>query len=214
MKDFIDACPNRPLFVYNLVNHSIPVDQIKTAMDRFPEDEVELVHLDELLLLTQKAYKEGKITNELYPEKDGLRNILAKEARQAWLSFYNALQDYQAQYSEGESSFIENMRSLPIGLEDINSGEFLAFATIWDSMKLVKIALESKGIWVNHKPPATKQFQEEFAHLDDVILINELQKFWDDWHNLNFNFVDAENLANRLFDLAGQINTILKEDKN
>jgi len=206
MKDFIDACPNRPLFIYNLVNHSIPMDQIKTAMDRFPEDSVELVHLDELLLLIEKAYDEGKITNELYPEKKGLRNILAKEARQSWLMFYNDLKDFQAIYNSGESAFINNMRNMPIGLEEIDPGEFLAFASIWDAMKLVKISLESKGIWVNHKSTATKKFITEYSHLRDFELIKELQDAWDNWHSLDFIFKDAKQRANRLFNLAEQLN--------
>jgi len=214
MKDFIDVCLNRPLFIYNLVNHSIPMDQIKKAMDRFPEDTVEVVHLDELLLLIEKAYDEGKITDELYPDKEGLRIILAREALQAWPSFYNDLKDYRTQYSLGESAFFENMRSSPIGLEEINPGDFLAFATIWNAMILVKISLESKGIWVNYKPIATKKFLTEFSHLTDVAIIDELQKVWNNWHSLDFGFVDAENLANRLLCLARQItSTIIIEDK-
>jgi hypothetical protein len=202
MKDFIDACPNRPLFIFNLVNHSIPMDQIKLAMDRFPDEVVELVHLDELLLLIEKAYEEGKITEELYPQKEGLQKILAKEARQAWPSFYKNLLDLQSICSSSESVFVERMRLVPIGLEEINAGDFLAFATVWNGMQLVKLALEVTGIYVNHKPTANKKFLQKYSQIPDVVIIAELEKLWNMWHTTAPNFADAEKLANRLLGLA------------
>jgi hypothetical protein len=208
MKDFIDACPNRPLFIFNLVNHSIPMDHIKEAMDRFSDEVVELVHLDELLLLIEKAFEEGKITEELYPHKEGLKKILAKEARQAWPSFYKNLQDLQSVYAAGESVFIEKMRQGPIGLEQIKAGDFLAFATIWNGMKLVKLALETRGIYVNHKPTANKKFLQEFNQIPDVIIIAELEKLWNAWHTTTPDFADAKKLANRFMGVAEHLTKI------
>lgn len=202
MKDFIDACPNRPLFIYNLVNHTTPMDQIKLAMDRFPENEIELVHVDELLLLIEKAYDEGKITEELYPEKEGLRNIIAKEAKAGWQQFYETLLNFRLQYQDGEASYVENIRQTPLGVEQIVPGDFLAFATIWHGMKLIKLALESQGIYVNHKPTATKQFLKEFSHLEDVAIVADLQKLWDDWHHHQLTFSEAKAFADRLLRLA------------
>jgi hypothetical protein len=202
MKDFIDACPNRPLFIFNLVNHSIPMDQIKQAMDRFPDEVVELVHLDELLLLIEKAFDEGKITEELYPHKEGLQKILVKEARQAWPAFYKNLLELQSEYSAAESVFVERMRRVPIGLEEINAGDFLAFATVWNGMQLVKLALEAMGIYVNHKPTANKKFLQEFSQIPDVVIIAELEKLWNMWHTTVLHFADAEKLANRLLGVA------------
>jgi hypothetical protein len=206
MKDFIDACPNRPLFIYNLVNHTMPMDQIKSAMDRFPKDTVELVHLDELLILVEKAFEQGKISEELYPEKEGLKNILAREARQAWPSFIKNLLELQLKYKNGEEAYAEQIRETAIGLEEVIPGNFLAFATIWNGMRLVKLSLESKGIYVNHKPTANKQFLNEFRHISDVELIKELQDLWDSWHQKSVDFKQARILADRLLKITEHIN--------
>ena len=175
-------------------------------MDRFSQNEVELVHLDELLLLIEKAFDEGKITEELYPEKEGLQRILANEAKQAWVRFYTELNDFQTQFENGETAYIENIRKLPIGLEQIVPGEILAFTTIWHGMMLIKLALESRGIYVNYKPTATRDFVNEFSSLPDLKIVKDLQKLWNNWHQATINFQQAKKLAERLIRIAGEIN--------
>ena len=208
MKDFIDACPNRPLFVYNLVNHSVPIHDIKEAMDKFSSDEIELVHLDELLLLIQKAYADGKITKELYPEKEGLRRILAKEARAAWPGIKSSVAEL-LKMSSSEAAYIKNLRETPIGLETINAGEMLAFAVIWDAMTVVKRALEMKGIYVNHKPTANKDFLREFSTVPDVGIVTELAQLWASWHASSPQFDEAKSYLVRLSGLVDRLETNL-----
>ena len=175
-------------------------------MDRLPKDKIELVHLDELLLLIEKAYDEGKISEDLYPKKDGLQRILANEAKDAWHIFYNELQEFQLQYEGGKTNYIENIKKTPTGLEHIEAGEMLTFGTIWHCMKLVKLSLESKGLYVNHKPTATSAFVRTFRHLPDVKIANDLQTLWNDWHQVSISFAKAKQLADRLIRLAQEIN--------
>jgi hypothetical protein len=206
MKDFIDACPNRPLFIYNLVNHTIPMDHIKKAMDRFPNDDIELVHFDELLLLIEKAFEQGIISEDLYPYKQGLKKILAREARQAWPVFLKDIREFRLLYDNGEQAYIELVGKTATGLEDINAGDFIAFATIWQSMQLVKLSLEVQGIYVNHKPTAVSKFLIEFKHIPEVSVIAELQQLWDTWHKKTINFTQAVDFANRLSGVSEHIN--------
>jgi hypothetical protein len=175
-------------------------------MSRFPEGEIELVHLDELLLLIEKAYDEGKITEELYLDKTGLRQILAREAKQAWPAFYDELKKWQSLYRSGETAYIKHLAETPIGLEKIVSGDFLAFKTIWYAMKLVKLALELHGTCVNHKPTATTRFLQEFGHLQDVQVIAELQADWDNWHQQTMQFDEAVSNAERMLIVAEELN--------
>ena len=205
MKDFIDACPNRPLFIFNLVNHSVPMGQVKDAMDKFPSDEVEIVHLDELLLLADKAYKEGKVTADLYSEKEGLKNILANEAKQKWPAFFKELKVLENISCEGDEQFVRSIEQTPVGIEKIVSGDFLAFNTIWHSMALVKLSLESNGIYVNHKPTGAKQFVGEFNEVEDVEVVMELQLLWDNWHQKNPSFSESRELLVRLVKVAEKI---------
>jgi hypothetical protein len=202
MQTFIDACPNRPLFIYALVNHNVPMHEIMAGMANFPSDQVELVHLDELLLLIGKAHQEGKISDELYPDKSVLKKLLAQEARRIWPAFQQELVASQSDYHDGETAYTDRIRKTTIGLEQIVPADFLTFTTIWQAMNLVKISLESIEVYVNNKPLATSRFLDEFKGYSDFQLIHELQRQWNNWHQLTFTFDEARDSADRLVNLA------------
>jgi hypothetical protein len=202
MQTFIDACPNRPLFIYALVNHNVPMHEIMAGMANFPSDQVELVHLDELLLLIGKAHQEGKISDELYPDKSVLKKLLAQEARRIWPAFQQELVTSQSDYHDGETAYTDRIRKTTIGLEQIVPADFLTFTTIWQAMNLVKISLESIEVYVNNKPLATSRFLDEFKGYSDFQLIHELQRQWNNWHQLTFTFDEARDSADRLVNLA------------
>lgn len=205
ISDFIAACPNRPLFVFNLVNHSIPMGKIKEATDSFPKSELEIVHLDELMLLADKAFKEGKITADLYPEKSGLKKILSREARLKWPALVKELKDLDRISSGDAAQFGDSIKKNPTGLERVIPADILTFNTIWHSMTLVKLALESKGIYVNHKPTAVKNFLKEYSHVEDIEIIAELQALWEGWHQQNPTFEEGQKLLHRLEKVAGKL---------
>ena len=209
-RNFVDANDNRPLFIYSLVNHSIPIGEIKQALDRFEDDEIEAVHLDELLLLAQQAFDDGKITSELYPDKSGIKEILATEAMNSWPGFMEKLKAL-AEACNGTESYYENaIAKKPIGVEPIEAGDHLAFTTIWNSMTLVKLSLESKGIYVNHKPTAVSNFVMEYEEIEDVKVISELQSLWESWHRQNPTYEEAKVLTDRLYGLAARIDELME----
>jgi hypothetical protein len=205
IKDFISACPNRPLFVFNLVNHSIPMGKIKEATDSFSKSDLEIVHLDELMLLADKAFKEGKITANLYPEKEGLKKILSKEAKHKMPALLKELKELERISCGDAAEFSDSLKKTPIGLERVVPADVLAFNTIWHSMTLVKLSLEAKGIYVNHKPTAVKDFMKEYAQVADAEVINELQQLWEGWHQKNPSFSDGQALLKRLVKVAEQV---------
>jgi len=202
MQTFIDACPNRPLFIYTLVNHSIPMHEIMAGMADFPADQVEMVHLDELLLLVEKAHQAGLISGELYPDKSVLKKIMAKEACQIWPVFHQELVAAQSDYRDGEAAYTDRIGRTAIGLEQIVPADILTFDTIWRAMRLVKISLESIEVYVNNKPLATSRFLDEFKDYSDYQLINNLQNQWNNWHQMRFTFDEAVDSADRLMGLA------------
>lgn len=74
-------------------------------------------------------------------------------------------------------------------------------------MTLVKLSLESKGIYVNHKPTASKKFIKEFSEISDVTVITELQQLWDEWHQKTPSFSDGQKLLKRVVLLAEKIDS-------
>jgi hypothetical protein len=214
LNNFINACPNRPLFVFNLVNHSLPMGQIKAAMEKFSPDQVEAVHLDELILLADKAFKEGRITSDLYPEKEGLKKILSDEAKQKWPAFLKELKQLEKISSGSAEQFSDSLKRTPIGIERIVPADVLAFNTIWHSMTLVKLSLESKGIYVNHKPTASQQFIKEFREISDATVITELQQLWNDWHQKTPAYSDGQILLKRVVLVAEKMDEKMKKTES
>ena len=208
-KDFLEACPQRPLFIYSLVNHSVPLYQTKEAFDKLENENIEFVHLDELLLLVKMACKQGIIKNDLYPDKTKLKLLLEKEARKNWISFYSGLLEWKNEFNGSEKDYIAEIKQLPIGLEHVHAGEFLAFSTIWHAMTLVKLTLESKGIYVNHKPRANKRFIKEFADILNVDIILTCQLIWNNWHKQTMDYEQAKSMALDFTGLADKINTLI-----
>ena len=206
LRDFIDANPIRPLFIYCLVNHTVSLERTQRALDALQDRNIEPVHVDELLSLIEKAHKQGKIGAELYPEKQGIRRIMAREARQAWPGFYADMLLFAAQFSEGEKTFAQAVRETPTGLEPFRTADILAFQTIWHSMKLVKLSLEAVGIYVNHKPTAVRHFMSEYGHLDSAAIIPELQDLWQQWHSTIPDWSQASGQAEQLIRVAREIN--------
>lgn len=131
---------------------------------------------------------------------------MANEAKQKWPSMLKELKKLEAISSGSSEQFIDSIKQTPIGIERIVPGDILSFSTIWHSMTLVKLSLESKGIYVNHKPTAVKQFIEEYDDLDDGAVIMELQQLWEEWHQSSPSFIEAQQLLKRLVQVADKIN--------
>jgi hypothetical protein len=72
-------------------------------------------------------------------------------------------------------------------------------------MTLVKLSLEAKGIYVNHKPTAVKQFLEEYSNIQDHQIVFELQDLWKAWHSKNPSYAEAQILTKRLLYVAKQL---------
>ena len=212
LKNFVGANDNRPLFIYCLVNHSIRLGEITQAMDRFSKDEIEAVHLDELLLLAQQAFDEGKITSDLYPDKSGIKEILAEEAKNNWPGFMEKLDDLAKECNDDESIYKSAIAKKPIGVEPINAGDHLAFTTIWNGMTLVKLSLESRGIYVNHKPTAVNNFNREYEGIEEIVVITELQSLWESWHVKNPTYEEAKLMSSRLHKLAEHIDERMNQN--
>ena len=118
---------------------------------------------------------------------------------------YQNLKKLKTECSGSEDQYIERVRKTPVGVEPIVSGDHLAFTTIWHSMTLVKLSLEAKGIYVNHKPTALKQFLKEYSNIKDVQVVSELHDLWNSWHEKNPSYNDAKILSARLLNVANRI---------
>ena len=79
------------------------------------------------------------------------------------------------------------------------------FNTDLHGMTLVKLALDTRGIYVTHKSTAMRTFMAEFGNSADVSVVEELHRTWDNWHNESIDFSRARSLADRLVVCANQV---------
>ncbi|MCA9450749.1 MAG: hypothetical protein KC931_26745, partial [Candidatus Omnitrophica bacterium] len=153
--DFIEANTNRPLFIFCLVNHGTTLPRMKEAVDKLDPDAVELVRLDGFFRLLEKARDQGLVGDELYPDKTGVQEILAKEARKAWPKKLAEILDHGERAKLSEKEFVatveDSMTRLVLDRSKTPANDVIAFDAIWDSMHLVRLALNLRGINVNQK---------------------------------------------------------------
>lgn len=201
--DFANANPIRPLFIYCLVNHTVTLARMKEAIDRFPKEEYELVRLDELLLLIDKAFGKGLIPgDDLYPEKAGLKKLMTKEAHEQWPETRDAILAHSARSKLTAEEFrvqVKEPRLDPVLNRSATSlADTIAFDVVWDSMKLVRLALNLKGIYVNNKGKAVGDFADVFGDVDEAAVVPEIWEVWERWLEQPVSYEQACDMAHRL----------------
>jgi len=197
--DFVNANSIRPLFIFCLVNFSVSMQRMKEAIDKFPKDEYELVRLDELMLLIDKAFAQGLVPEDgLYPEKADIRKLLAMEARQAWPGTCEAILNHSARAKLSSGEVLDQLRGTKLERSDTDPADLLAFDAVWDSMKLVRLALNMRGVYVNNKGKGVRAFMKTFGDVEEARVVQELWEVWLRWRSRRVSYDAACALAHRL----------------
>jgi hypothetical protein len=209
--DFIQANPARPLFIYCLTNHTVSLGRIKAGLDRLPGNEVRLLRLDEFLLLADKAHRQGFIaSDDFYPDRSGLRKLLVREARGQWPGARDRIRanaelarlsitEFRARTHEPDVEIILRRSATP-------PADVFAHHAVWDSMLLAKLALNMRGIYVNHKGKAVDDFVREYGTAAEAAVIRELWTLWLNWTTTRPTYDEACAFARRLELLANALN--------
>ncbi|MCA9441095.1 MAG: hypothetical protein KC964_09840, partial [Candidatus Omnitrophica bacterium] len=205
--DFVEANTIRPLFIFLLTNHNTKLATIHDALDRLPnKSDYELVRLDKFFHLLTKAREEGLIGDDLYPEKEGLRDMLAQEAKAGWEKLVSAVAEHgdRANLTKVEftSQVTDPMTRLILDRSATPANDIVMWDTVWDSMKLVKSALNMKGVYVNEKRKGVQDFVRQFGDLPDAAVIQEIWTIWEDWEENQVRYEEACLYAKRLAGLA------------
>ncbi|MBI2433831.1 MAG: hypothetical protein HYV26_13270 [Candidatus Hydrogenedentes bacterium] len=216
---FIAANPIRPLFIFCLSNHNVTMGRIKEGIDRLPEGLVELVHLDKLMNLVREAHQRGWIQgNTLYPDKSGLRKLLREEALLAWPGKRDEILERAALAEKPEAEYsagITNKEKRVIVEHSATSlSDLVAFDAIWDSMSLVKLALNARGIYVNEKRKGVRDFMREFSEWPEAGVVRECWRAWERWEGHPLIYDEACTLAEGLGKLAKRVDEGISPQEN
>lgn len=213
LTDFVDANPIRPLFICCINNHSVPLARYTDALARFTFD-YDLVHLDELLGLIERAGREGLIAGEdLYPDKTRLRALLRAEAEEAWPTVRDSILAHATRAKLSEEEFRRQIDDPEVVLFLARSStppaDIVAFDAVYDAMFLTRAALNRHGMYVNEKAKGVRDFMETFTAVEDAGLIRELWQLWLHWQQTPVSYARACSYAARLDELTRRIEATL-----
>jgi len=217
MKNFIDANPNRPLFIFSLINVAVSMERIQKVVDALQSESVEFVRLDDLMHLVKNAYAQKLITEDLYPNRVGNARILSREARTSWKNTAKTMRTLIPILQAGnETKALELMNTEAAGLSlgqkitEEDKTDILAYALCTSMFSLVKDVLNLDGVYVNVKQASVDQFMEKYgkwAGAGSILQLNDLWRQWDQsvfaWQqvvDIGRSFLQVYQEAEKLFE--------------
>jgi len=217
VRNFIEANPNRPLFIALLANISIPLERMRKITTELKEYDIDFVRLDDLITLIKSAYSQGLITEDLYPNRKGNEKILSMEAAEKWpgiKSGFERLTPILTAPTKSDALRLMNTNEagLALGQEitDEDGVDILAFALSESMFSLVKNVLNFKGIYVNKRVEAVNQFVTMFSKWDDIGALSTLIHNWQHWDELTFEWAEIVSLGRKLGNLYKQADRLFK----
>lgn len=206
LREYVAALPQRPLFLFCLVNHNRTQGEILDAVKRLGYDEFRWVKLDAFMQLVRKAHRQGLIRDDLDPPTDALRALLIREGREAWPGVLARIRDHAARAGQRRSQFVEWEHDEVSRMILTNSAtppeDMAAFDVVWDSMHLVKAMLNAHGMYVNEKARGCVDFMHTFGHIEHAEIIPELWQVWLTWANRKHDYQKVRAWCRKLAALA------------
>ena len=157
LEDFINACPNRPLFIFMYVNHAISLAQLNEAF-ACQSHPVECLRLDEFMMKLHAAVDRGLITNELYPIKNHFGPLLVKEMKPEWKNILGqvyAMKDLE-NTTEEECLIFFNSRMGGCDPRDLRAA--FQYDLCLNTLKMIRAACGIRGIYVGNQNQGVVDF--------------------------------------------------------
>jgi hypothetical protein len=139
--------------------------------------------------------------------------LLARDAKAAWPGILKKIQAHaeRAQLSQAAFRASEGKDNVPLMLQRTTTtpADIIAFDAIYDSMHLVRLSLNQRGVNVNNKGQGVQDFMKAFGDVSDAKVVQELWRLWTNWEDRPLSHGDASALAQRLLPLAEGLSVIL-----
>ena len=218
MRNFIEANPNRPLFIPVIINISVSVDRVRKIVTDLKKYDIDYVRLDDFMYLIKNAYDQGLTTEVLYPNREGNEKILSLEAPAQWEgTMKNIERIAPALKARTEKKALQAMNTKKAGLAlgqtitDDDKADVLAFELCKDMFSLVKNVLNFKGIYVNKRIESINEFIKMFPDWDGVDTLPKLVFIWQNWDNLTFKWDDIVSMGRGLYKLSLRADKLIKK---
>jgi hypothetical protein len=211
IKSFIEANPNRPLFIFSLINIATKMDRIQKVVKSLGMYDIEYVRLDDFMHLIKSAHKQGLITEDLYPNRKGNEQILIKEAPAGWQSTRSSIQTLiPIIEAPNEEKALEEMNAesaqLALGqkITDEDKADILAFALSENMFRLAKNVLNLQGIYVNVRKESIEKFIEMYGNWAGIDSFKKLITMWQNWDQLSFKWAEIISIGKQFLKIYRQ----------
>ncbi len=192
------------------------MERIQKVVDSLDTYDIEYVRLDDFMHLIKSAYKQGLITEDLYPNREGNEQILIKEAPAAWQNTKAAIKRLEPIIkapNEKKALFELNSDEANLAqgqfITDEDKSDILAFALCESMFGLAKNVLNLQGIYVNLRKESIEKITNMYKEWSGINSLNQLMKMWEEWEQRTFawkevvgigqDFLKVFKQADRLF---------------
>ena len=237
VKKLMNECPTRPAFFFLFAQISEEIwEQLDAEMDRFAsEPDIEIVTMDEFFLLLQDALSKRMMVPELYEKTDALAETWLKapgrhrvplcerlahelagiatadddERRRALT--HGGWSELVSREVEGVATDRDSFLSLFADVPPVSAEEeadallYVGFTVTWT---LIRSALESQGIYANHRDRCLEDFERTCGELVDPTPFRSIFVAWDQWEK---GAPEVEQTAKWLVEVANNAKKLLRE---
>ena len=176
----VEACPNRPLFVFSYINHSITLAQMCDAASRNPE-QIEFLRLDEFMTKLRVARSSGMVGSDLVPDKTGCRRLLMNEMRPKWSE---TLDDVLALAELDDASRADCLAHFAKRIGGCDLCDLTAayqFDLCQSTAMMMKIACNGRGVYVGDRRKGTEDFLSLYTSVPNPDAIADVSEWWYRW---------------------------------
>ena len=202
MKTFIEANPNRPLFIFSLINIATKLDRIQKVVDKLDMYDIEYVRLDDFMYLIKSAYDQGMISEDLLPNREGNEKILIKEAPAGWQGTKAAITRIEPVIlapDDKKALVILNSDEVNLAqgqpITDVDKSDILAFVLCENMFAMAKNVLNLQGIYVNLRKESIEKFVTEYNKWPGIHSFNALMDMWENWEQRTFAWQDVISIG-------------------
>jgi len=217
IKNFIDANPNRPLFVFCLINVAVSMERIKRVIDTLKDYPIDYVRLDDFMRLIKSAKEQNLITEDLYPNRKGNEQILINEAPANWAGAKKeiaTLAPILQAADEAQALALMNTEEAGLALgqriTDEDKADVLAFALCTSMFSLVKNVLNFQGIYVNIRQESVDKFMGLHGSWQGAASVVKLLNLWQNWEELTFDWQEIVQIGRNFLRVSEQADEFIR----
>ena len=210
IRALVDACPNRPLFIFAYINHNISLAQLLDAASRKP-GEIEFLRLDEFMTKLRAARDTGMIGNDLYPVKEQCAGLLADEMRPQWASAVESVVDLGERVADSVDNCLAYYAAQPGGCAATDLTAAVQFELCQGAANLVKMACNGRGVFVGNRKKGVEDFLQLYSSAPDAQSIVEVSKWWHRWDRESVKSIETlRKAADRVLRVARWLEKVNK----